>query len=110
MVALDLLGLDCTTTGSAASSTPSGKTSPSVGSSSFFPGDVVLAIYGKTKSFYWAKVKKIYRDTSGVEFCNVQWLRPQAGAHVGTLYVLHDGYDETQHGDGLMSSTHVRRP
>jgi len=99
MVVLDLLDFDST----AAPPPYAGTTS------SYKRGDVVLAKYGKTNSFYWAKVKKVQRKNNGASLCDVEWLRPQAGAAVGKLFVLHDGYDETQCGEGLDLSRDVRR-
>merc|ERR1740117_794031 len=75
----------------------------------FSLGDVVLAKYGKTPHFFWAKVLRIYGRGNGL--CDVCWLRPQAGATVGPAYTLAHGYDETMEGERIsISADTVRRP
>lgn len=106
MVVLDLLDFE------SSASVPSldTKTASSGALGAFKRGDVVLAKYSNKSRFYWAKVKKTYKSSSGDSVVDVEWLRPQAGAPVGKLYVLHDGHDETCHGDGLSLSLSIRRP
>jgi len=93
------------------SDTPARSLAATSGASSrFCPGNVVLAEYGNTNCSYWAKIRKLYKDSSGVALVDVDWLRPQAGAPEGKLYALHDGHDETQHRNGITLSLQVRRP
>lgn len=104
MVGVDLLDIGSTTQASAL------KTQSAEVPGSFIRGDVVLAKYAKTNCFYWAKILKLYKDRSGEHTVDVQWLRPLAGVAVEKSYVLHDGYDETLHGDALKLSVSIRRP
>jgi len=71
-------------------------------------GDVVLAKYGATNSFFWAKVTRVYR-ARGSMVCDLSWLRPQAGTPGGKLYACSAGHDETDHGEGLLLQL-LRRP
>lgn len=105
MVALDLLDFGPATSVPATASNTSTRASPTIS-----PGDVVFAKYGQGSCFYWAKVLKAYKNSAGEPLCDVMWLRPLAGANAEKTYVLHDGHDETLHGDGLVISSHVRRP
>lgn len=68
----------------------------------------MLAKYGKTKSFFWAKVSRVYQTSSGA-CCDVSWLRPQAGSAASNNYALVHDVDETLHGEGL-AVTNLRRP
>lgn len=110
MVVLDLLDFGSTTPASASVANVQAKPKAAAAPGCFARGDVVMAKYGKTNCFYWAKVLKLYKNGSGMQLCDIQWLRPQAGAPVEKTYVLHDGHDETLQGDGLTISVFVRRP
>lgn len=109
MVMLDLLDLDPSTKAS-----ENGKGySQGQGCASVGPvcrGEVVLAKYPKANRFYWAKVKKLYKSSTGDDLCDVEWLRPLAGVPAGKLYALHYGHDETLGGDGLSLPNSIRRP
>eukprot|EP00931_Biecheleriopsis_adriatica_P079309 TRINITY_DN52713_c0_g1_i1.p1 TRINITY_DN52713_c0_g1~~TRINITY_DN52713_c0_g1_i1.p1 ORF type:complete len:284 (-),score=58.97 TRINITY_DN52713_c0_g1_i1:112-918(-) len=74
----------------------------------FAAGEVVLAKYGQTERFYWAKVMRVFKS-GGQDLCDLGWLRPQAGSPGGPLYVCSDGHDETLHGERL-GLERLRRP
>jgi len=109
MVVLDLLDSDSTAAASK-NAYSSGSKASSGAVSGCRRGDVVLAKYGNTSRFFWARVKKVYKSNTGDSLCDVEWVRPQAGAPVGKLYALHANVDETCHGDGIQLFKNVRRP
>lgn len=102
---MDLLGLDASTLVTPTRTANSSTDAPSA----IRRGEIVLAKYGNTAKFYWAKILKLVRDSSGAAMCDVVWLRPLAGTRVGKLYALHDGVDETLQGECLPLAN-VRRP
>eukprot|EP00931_Biecheleriopsis_adriatica_P107080 TRINITY_DN81416_c0_g1_i1.p1 TRINITY_DN81416_c0_g1~~TRINITY_DN81416_c0_g1_i1.p1 ORF type:complete len:611 (-),score=127.74 TRINITY_DN81416_c0_g1_i1:11-1822(-) len=74
---------------------------------SLCPGQVVLARYGESESFYWARLLKVYCHASE-DCCDVAWLR--AASPGGRRYVCHDGLDDSVNTERLTIGTHVRQP
>eukprot|EP00812_Abedinium_dasypus_P008987 NODE_2709_length_890_cov_334.182036.p1 GENE.NODE_2709_length_890_cov_334.182036~~NODE_2709_length_890_cov_334.182036.p1 ORF type:complete len:185 (-),score=33.65 NODE_2709_length_890_cov_334.182036:161-715(-) len=73
-----------------------------------WPGDTVLATYGRFGRFYRARVVRVY-SRSGCSLVDIEWLRPQASALVDSSYVCAAGLDESLHRDGLEMGVEVRR-
>lgn len=71
--------------------------------SPFRLGETVYACFGDSKSFYFARITKIY-TRGGQQVCDVAWLRPQAGTEGGKLYAFDDGQEDTMHREGLLLS------
>jgi len=76
-----------------------------------FAGQVVLARYGGSDRFCWARVLRVYGNRDGVRLCNVEWLRPPAeDKQTIGCYVCEDSSDDTDHCWGLLVDADLRLP
>eukprot|EP00424_Heterocapsa_rotundata_P001367 CAMPEP_0168672296 /NCGR_PEP_ID=MMETSP0503-20121227/22559_1 /TAXON_ID=89963 /ORGANISM="Heterocapsa rotundata, Strain SCCAP K-0483" /LENGTH=260 /DNA_ID=CAMNT_0008716613 /DNA_START=30 /DNA_END=812 /DNA_ORIENTATION=- len=104
----DPFGADPLAASGSAASSPS---RPQGGApSGLWPGDTVMARYGRGGSFYRARVIRVY-SRDGSTLADVEWVRPQAGARGDREYLRNgDGHmDETLHRYELQVGTDIRR-